>query len=179
MPFKALAIANEFIELAQRSGKQLTPMKLQKLVYYAHGWYLALEGKPLLNEEVEAWQYGPVVPSLFHDLKEYGNQPVSGLVGKHEFEDAPLPSGNLGFTMIWVVPRLNEDNEDESFAKLLIGKVWELYGGYSAAKLSNMTHAPGGPWHRTVEESGGLTRNKDIDRELIRSHFIGLMNGNG
>jgi uncharacterized phage-associated protein len=61
MPYPAAAIANEFIKVAKRNGVLLTPMKLQKLVYFAHGWYLALLGKPLINEPVEAWKFGPVI----------------------------------------------------------------------------------------------------------------------
>jgi len=44
-------------------------MKLQKLVYYAHGWHLALNNEPLIDEQVECWQYGPVISSLFHEFK--------------------------------------------------------------------------------------------------------------
>ena len=55
------AVANKFLELGERDGvSDITPMKLLKLVYIAHGWHLALsEGKkPLVNEASEAWKYG-------------------------------------------------------------------------------------------------------------------------
>lgn len=54
-------------------------MQLHKLLYYAHGWYLAVVGKPLLNETVSAWKHGPVVPSLYYDLKRFGARPVDRL----------------------------------------------------------------------------------------------------
>lgn len=53
MTVEALAIANEFIDLAAEREEQLTPMKLQKLVYYAHGWWLGLTSQPL------AWRGNP------------------------------------------------------------------------------------------------------------------------
>jgi uncharacterized phage-associated protein len=55
MPFDSKAVANEFLKLAEQDGVKLSPMKLLKLVYFAHGWHLALKGEPLLNERVEAW----------------------------------------------------------------------------------------------------------------------------
>lgn len=61
----SLAIANYFIELTKNYDNLVSPMKLQKLVYFAHGWCLAHADKPLINEKVEAWQYRPVVSSLY------------------------------------------------------------------------------------------------------------------
>ncbi|HEY1718789.1 MAG TPA: type II toxin-antitoxin system antitoxin SocA domain-containing protein, partial [Verrucomicrobiae bacterium] len=60
-PFKSIAVANRFIELAQKSDSKLTLMKLLKIVYFAHGWHLALRDKsPLIDDTVEAWKFGPV-----------------------------------------------------------------------------------------------------------------------
>lgn len=75
-----LAIANYFIELAKNDDNLVSPMKLQKLVYFAHGWCLALADKPLINEKVEAWQYGPVVGSLYREFKKYGNEGITSPV---------------------------------------------------------------------------------------------------
>lgn len=50
----------------------MTPKKLQKLCYYAYGWYLALEKRPLFENKFEAWIHGPVDPGLYTEYKEYG-----------------------------------------------------------------------------------------------------------
>ncbi|MFQ5632018.1 MAG: Panacea domain-containing protein, partial [bacterium] len=52
-------IANYFIDFARKDGVAISPMKLQKLVYFAHGYYLAITGQPLIEEEIQAWRYGP------------------------------------------------------------------------------------------------------------------------
>ena len=59
----------------------LTPWKLQKLLYYAQGHHLAEFGDPLFKDDLIAWEQGPVVPSSHHHLKTYlqGNQDVVGL----------------------------------------------------------------------------------------------------
>ncbi|RYE90398.1 MAG: DUF4065 domain-containing protein [Cytophagaceae bacterium] len=79
-PYDAVAIANYFIQKSLDTGVEVTPMKLLKLVYISHGWSLALLNEPLINEAVEAWTYGPVIPSLYQELKEYGRERVTKLV---------------------------------------------------------------------------------------------------
>lgn len=59
--YSPVQIANKFITLGNQHHNPLTHMQLQKLTYIAHGYYLALTGKPLLNECVSAWKYGPVI----------------------------------------------------------------------------------------------------------------------
>ncbi|MFC0184306.1 Panacea domain-containing protein [Pseudarcicella hirudinis] len=74
--YSALAIASKFIDLGIQSGKPVSPMKLQKIVYFAQGVHLARYQKPLIDEAVEAWTYGPVIPSLYHTFKHLGNSPI-------------------------------------------------------------------------------------------------------
>jgi len=78
MAYPAKSIANELLSLAHTRGiSDVTPMKLQKLVYYAHGWWFGATGEPLIEEQIEAWQYGPVVPSLYEATKNFGNQSIT------------------------------------------------------------------------------------------------------
>ena len=66
-----VAVANKFIELSKEQiGRGLYLLPLIKLSYIAHGITLALTGRPLCNEPVEVWQYGPVFPSIFHTFKD-------------------------------------------------------------------------------------------------------------
>lgn len=54
--YSAKEIANYFLELSAK--KDISPLKIQKLVYIAHGWHLALYGEPLVQDELaEAWEY--------------------------------------------------------------------------------------------------------------------------
>ena len=69
-------IANYFIKKHKKDNEPITPMQLQKLVYFANGIYLALYNKPLIKEKFEAWRYGVVVNQLFQDLKSYGGNGV-------------------------------------------------------------------------------------------------------
>jgi uncharacterized phage-associated protein len=66
----SMSVARLFLEKAPTSGVQdLTPMKILKLTYLAHGWHLCYTDSPLILDQVQAWKYGPVVPSVYHYFK--------------------------------------------------------------------------------------------------------------
>ena len=76
MPYHSRAVANYFLEVAKISRKTLDPMQVQKLVYFGHGWHFAYTNNSLIDERFEAWDYGPVVPTLYHSFKKWGSGPI-------------------------------------------------------------------------------------------------------
>lgn len=159
MPYSAVAIANCFIDLAKKSGdKGLTPMKLQKLVYFAHGWHLALTGNPLIKEEIQAWKFGPVVQSLYHEFKEYGNNPISNYASDFRLDDKSI---------CVVTPTIPEDSQ----AFGLLKRIWEVYGKYGGVQLSNATHLPNTPWYEVWEKEGKNKQCVGIPDDIIKKHF--------
>ena len=79
MSYKSVTIANYFIENFR--SNDLTPMKLIKLTYLAYCWYLALSNKDrLINEKAQAWDFGPVFPSLYRELKSYGRRTINSKI---------------------------------------------------------------------------------------------------
>lgn len=155
MAYDPKAIANYFLDLAKLSGERITPMKLQKLVYYAHGWYAGYTGKPLINEAVEAWQYGPVIPSLYHEFKRYGSSGIKDKATEIE------PSWDL----VEVQP------PSDPTVRRFLDDIWASYGKFTGAKLSEMTHAPGGPWEIALRGNEEYVRGVDIPFQLIADHF--------
>ena len=137
-------VANRFLELASARGDSLTPMQLLKLTYIAHGWNLGLYGRPLLRDEVQAWQYGPVIPRLYNAVRDFRSQPVQGPIR------APVDD------------RLSSTEED------VIRQVYDLYGAKTGPALSRLTHAPGTPWALTfVPHEFGIV----IPNDLIEDHY--------
>ncbi|MCP1120510.1 Panacea domain-containing protein [Robbsia andropogonis] len=145
MPYDARAIANFFIDLGLASGQAIDPMKLQKLVYYAVGWYAGYTGQPLIDEQIEAWPYGPVVPSIYHSFKGYGSSPI-----QRRLESVPpiLEADICGF----------------------LNNVWQSYRDYSPLQLSSFSHEPGGPWDLARKQNPGM-RSVGIDFSLIQDRF--------
>ncbi|MFM1365617.1 type II toxin-antitoxin system antitoxin SocA domain-containing protein [Yersinia enterocolitica] len=162
MAYSAIAVANSFIEKSKlRDISDLSPMKLQKLVYFAHAWMLALTDKPLINEPVKAWQYGPVINSVYHEFKNFGSQNITNL--GTEFEG--IDSDNI-FDMKYVIPRIPKDDNQSN---QIIDAVLDTYGNKSATFLSNLTHEPGSAWCETQHEHNkGHARGYVIDNEIIK-----------
>lgn len=157
--YPTAAVANEFLELGEMEGIPISPMKLQKLVFFSHGWNLALYDRPLVNEQVECWEYGPVFPSLYRLVKHYGADAITGRI----------ESGGR-------VPRLPLDAEEQT--RSLIKTVWDSYKQHSAIKLSNMTHIPDSPWSRRrrhyEEKLMEVPIGTDIPEESIRDYYRNL-----
>jgi len=141
----ARTVANRFLTLAQERGDTLTPMQLLKLAYIANGWMLGLHGRALFHDPVEAWQYGPVIPSLYNQLRTYRGQPVTGLLRERN-NVTPL------------------DNVEDD----LIRQVYDIYGRLSGIQLSRMTHAPGTPWALTYQPG---EFSVEIPIDLIEEHY--------
>lgn len=160
MPYPAKAVANEFLELAKKDGKKLTQMQLQKLVYFAYGWYLAITGKRLIDERVEAWGWGPVIPSIYQAFKRFGSSPITEPAAEVGFR-----SGKAGFYPIRIQ---SSDSEEDTLARQVVKRVWDIYGKYSASALSKMTHAPDSPWSRTPDKE---IKGTDISDDLISEYF--------
>lgn len=166
MSFPPKAIANRFFDLAEADGEKLTPMKLQKLVYYSHGWMLGIRNRELIDEDIEAWKFGPVIRSLFREFADFGMNPITERATDMRLTD--------DFDWESTTPSIDEhDDPDEvDDAKALTLKVWKEYGSFSAIKLSKMTHKTGSPWDQIYQKYNcRLPDRAVIPNHLIRDYF--------
>lgn len=174
MAFSADAIANYFLELAQQSGRQVSPMKLQKLMYFAHGFHLSLEreGKSLIRENAQAWEYGPVFPSAYHEFKDFGNNPID----RKAFDVEDGPDGGIVLYEPSIADEAHGQSADVEFALAVLDRIWAVYAPHPAEQLSQMTHEEGSPWWTVREQAkkrfgGKVPRGLSIPNGLIRSWF--------
>jgi uncharacterized phage-associated protein len=72
----AISVLSAGRTLCELRGWSVSNLELQKILYLAHMYYLGRHGGPLIREEFEAWDYGPVVPELYHHVKGFGGGPV-------------------------------------------------------------------------------------------------------
>ena len=104
-------------------GDNITNLKLQKLPCYAQGLHLAMLDTPLFSNEIEAWNYGPVVPEIYHAYKE------------HRANALPRPDGF-------------DDSKFSQETREILDEVATIYGQYIAGYLMNLTHEEP-PWKTT------------------------------
>ncbi|MEI7686523.1 MAG: type II toxin-antitoxin system antitoxin SocA domain-containing protein [Planctomycetota bacterium] len=144
------SIAKEFMKLSLSGPEKdpLTNLRLQKLLYYAQAWSMVLRERDLFAEELQAWRYGPVVPEVYQAMPdEQGAKPITPEL----FVD---------------VPDISDEDEKE-----FLNHLWDAYKGFSALKLSDMTHHEA-PW---IKAWGGRPidgNGKDpIDVDLLAEYF--------
>jgi uncharacterized phage-associated protein len=129
----ALDVAAWFLnEIDRRAGDSLTNLKLQKLVYYAQAWAVALLNRPLFEETVEAWAHGPVVESVYQEYKEFG------------YDTLPRSRRRPRFT---------------SQELTVLQDVLAVYGEHSAKFLENLTHDEE-PWRATWGDRPPTSRSR-------------------
>ena len=123
-------VADYFLNKAcneEDGGELISNLKLQKLIYYAQGFHLAMFDKPLFEERLEAWNHGPVCPELYNDKKKYKQGGIE-------------PNANFDASVF-----TNSQKE-------LLDEIYEVYGQFSAWKLRNLTHEEE-PWRNNIEIS--------------------------
>lgn len=144
----AIEVARYIVQLAaeQEEPDALTPLRVQKLLYYAQGWHLAVYGIPLFVEPIEAWMHGPVVRDVYGYLSSHGNLGVDPAV-------------------IGAPQHLSEEH------KTYLRGFWDSYRDFSAYRLYKATHTEQ-PWldaRKGVEP--GERSNQRIPQEAMRDFF--------
>jgi len=142
-------LAKYVIDLHVRKQAVITNLKLQKLLYYAQGWYLAFNGEPLFNDRIEAWVHGPVVPGVFREYREFRWSPLTAAA-------AYAPSDEVASH---------------------VSKVLGAYGKFDASQLELMTHNEE-PWRAARHGlAGDASSNREITIEAMRAFFASRVNG--
>ncbi len=145
-------IAKYFLVKSRDDGDLVSPLKIQKLVYYAYVWFLVNKNKKLFNEKIEAWPNGPVIPSLYKQLKRYGSSPIN----VEEF--TKVKDENEYNNLTNLIPKNVRD---------LLDKVYSKYMTLTPFELVMLTHSEK-PWKEArkgllpTQKSNNEIQDKDI-----------------
>jgi len=149
-PYTAENVAKYLIYLASqefvgdnKEREGITNLKLQKILYFAQAFYLAKIGKPLFADKIEAWGYGPVVPSVYKKFKGNGSDPIILEEDKSSIAE--------------------EDKEN-------LKRIWGTFGGYSASRLVDITHAHT-PW-----KEAHTSPTQIISHKSLKEYYSPLLN---
>lgn len=148
--------------LIANGGGRLTPLQVIKLAYISHGYTLALLDHPLIPDEIEAWRYGPVIPSLYNFLKPYGARPVTGLLycGTAVGADSIVERKKF-FRSVFT-----------DHVRSILDRVLDVYGPLSGIELLKLTHKKGSPWSKYYKKG---RRDIVIPNDIIKEHYKGLL----
>lgn len=128
---------------------EITPLALQKLLYFAQGLYMASYGKPLFSDDCEAWVHGPVYPDVYQQYKKYGYNPI-------EEETICFCDGSLDLSL-----------QEQDILDLVI----KSFGIYSGKTLECITHNEN-PWRTARGGATTIEYSKNIiTKQSIESYF--------
>lgn len=150
------AIANFVLDQTDAAGVAVTQLSLQKIVYFCHVWSLIELGRPLVRHSFEAWGHGPVLQYLYREFKRFGSAPIK--------ERAQRVNPYTGRDEV-VAYALDEPTLE------LLRRVVGFYCRLDAGTLVELTHAPGGPWHRVWHHSGKINPGMRIDNRDIERFY--------
>jgi uncharacterized phage-associated protein len=149
---------NAILERSFKEGRtDMSPMKAQKILFYINGWHQAVHGEPAIDLPFEVWQYGPVVPDIYHKLKSNGSENIRHYIKEYD----PQSGGSKSYVVSKNCKELYE----------ILDIVWEKYIGIDATSLSAMTHEINSPWDRAKKEELSI-----IPDQYIQEYFVDLAN---
>ena len=154
--YDAREVANFVLDQCSASGREISNLSLQKIVYFCHSWSLAILGRPLFREQFEAWPLGPVMPYLYREFRDFGDRPITARAMK-----------------------LNKSNGLKSVAEYafsadvmdLLKQTTETYSKLTPFQLVELTHAANGPWEQVWHHNKKINAGMRIADELILSFY--------
>ena len=141
--YSAIDIAKYIIWFCKDKGYSISNLKLQKLLYFVQAQFLVNEGKPAFQENIEAWDFGPVVPEVYQYFKIWGNSEIPSIGIK------------------------GSKNSIYQRDRKLIDNILKKCAPYTAAALVEITHSQR-PWKDAYEKYC----NNIITNESIREYFL-------
>lgn len=158
MAFDARAVANFLLDYAEKKQLRFSLLALMKVIYFAHGWYLAKHDSALVKQRFEAWENGPVVRVVWEAFRGKGAEPIVSRARRLDV------ASNVSSTVEYEFPP-----DIESFLR----SVCDAYTQLHAYELSRMTHEVGSPWDQVWNSiSGQVSVGMPISDESIREWFV-------
>lgn len=139
--YSALDVSKYIIKRCNENGSTVSNLKLQKILYFIQAEFLVSTGKACFPEDIEAWDFGPVVPEVYHRYKVYGSANI------------PYMRGEYG-------KRIASKDRD------LMDGIIDQCSKYSASVLVEITHKQD-PWKNAYRPYKGNI----ISKQSIKRYF--------
>lgn len=154
MGFSPVNVSNNLLKRSFDENLRMSPMKLQKLLYFVAAEFAKKTGTPLLDEDFQAWQYGPVVRSVFDEFRGFRGNSISAY-GK----DAQ----GKAYTI---------DESRNPQLKAALDRVWAASKLQNAVALSRLTHAPESGWRKAYDSQANVIKHEDMVND--ESYYLPL-----
>lgn len=156
--YSALEVARHIINYVNSNDQLLSNLKLQKLLYFVQAEFLISQERICFTDDIEAWDFGPVVSSVFREFKIFGSFHIPPV--KHYYVEDESQPFNFRRVVFYDIEITDED-------KAVINEVVDYFADYSSATLTDLTLKQF-PWKNAYSDS---CRNV-ITEESIRNYFL-------
>lgn len=150
----ATTVCNNILSRAINEKIDVSPMKLQKLLYFVACEYIKKTASPLFSEAFEVWKYGPVLPSVYNEFKSYGKEPILTYA-----KDAK------GISYI-----VDEDAVPD--LRLAIDRIWKSFKNWSGVALSQITHKEGSAWSYSYDRYKTIVESDRMKEDFTYEEFM-------
>lgn len=155
-------VARFIVNYSNEKDYSISNLKLQKLLYFVQAYYLSYTDahQACFKEDIQAWDFGPVVPEVYKAFKQYGGNNIPYITSYFVYDEKN----------IWTIRRVEfkksciplEDQKN-------IEEVVEMFKDYTASDLVKLTHNQD-PWKKTYQPN---KRNQVISQQIIKEYFDG------
>lgn len=161
MAYKVNDLANYIVEFSKGINNPVNNLQLQKILYYLQARYLVEKGQPLFEERIEKWQYGPVIPEVYHRFKHLGAKDIIEIPVEFDFfllldEDFEIDD---------IEDNIDDSENIDDNDKIVIDDTIRKLGKYQPFDLVDETHKHQS-WLDCQDDIYGGTRNlqyEDVD----------------
>lgn len=154
MALSPTVMCNNILQRAFKEGISVTPMKLQKILYFISCEYVKETDISMLSEEFCVWQYGPVLPSVYYEFQSFGGNRITKYAKDAE--------GN-SFAY----------NENESPAlKRSVDRIWDAFKHMDGIQLSRITHEDNSGWSRAFAQRHPQISKADMKEDDSYTKYV-------
>ena len=164
--FDGRAVANYVLDFCDARNRHITNLALQKILFFCHAESLAQRKLPLIKQQFEAWQHGPVLQNIYSEFKVFAEKPVTNR--------ATSLDSTTG-------KRLPTRYDFDADVRQFLDDVLNIYSKLDAWQLVKLSHTEGGPWdkawnHRGITNPGMRISAQDIVESFNGSSAISTIN---
>ncbi len=152
MSYDGRSLVNFILDFCDSRGRKITNLSLQKIAYFCHVWSLIELKRPLVKQNFEAWEFGPVLPYIYREFKAFERTPIKGRATGIDPDTGQLKVVSYSF---------------DFDTQKLIEKVTDFYSQIKASDLVELSHAKGGPWHKIWNHTGIVNPGMKIANDDI------------
>lgn len=155
MVYRAVAVSNNILMRAMRDGVQVTPLKLQKILYFVASVYGSTTKENLLDERFEAWKFGPVIRSVYYEFRDFG----SGAITEYATDAGQA--------------KIARENDDSALREAL-DIVWAATRAKTPSELVRITHLDGSAWSTAWDDGDDYLSQRAVRADTTYRQALAL-----